>query len=405
MERIYSVKQINTYIKMMFSQDFMLNKISIKGEVSNCKYHTSGHIYFTLKEESAVISCVMFAGNRNGLLFPLKNGQQIVVTGNVDVYERDGKYQLYAKKIVLDGIGALYERFESLKEALNEMGMFAPEYKKPIPFFVRKLGIVTAPTGAAVRDMIQIAKRRNPYIQIYLYPAKVQGENAAEEIAEGIAVLDRYGLDVMIIGRGGGSIEDLWAFNEEIVAEAIFRCKTPVISAVGHEIDTTISDYVADLRAPTPSAAAELAVREWESVERALAEYRAQLTKRMREKIEFCKMRLRQQTIQISAYNPARSIQEEKKWISEREEKLQMAMKNVLSKKRHQLSIYIEKMKGFSPLDKLRQGYAFVENEQGNPVTQIGQVKTGEKMKIYILDGCIEVKVIKKEKKNRFPWN
>ncbi len=405
MERIYSVKQINTYIKMMFSQDFMLNKISIKGEVSNCKYHTSGHIYFTLKEESAVISCVMFAGNRNGLLFPLKNGQQIVVTGNVDVYERDGKYQLYAKKIVLDGIGALYERFESLKEALNEMGMFAPEYKKPIPFFVRKLGIVTAPTGAAVRDMIQIAKRRNPYIQIYLYPAKVQGENAAEEIAEGIAVLDRCGLDVMIIGRGGGSIEDLWAFNEEIVAEAIFRCKTPVISAVGHEIDTTISDYVADLRAPTPSAAAELAVREWESVERALAEYRAQLTKRMREKIEFCKMRLRQQTIQISAYNPARSIQEEKKWISEREEKLQMAMKNVLSKKRHQLSIYIEKMKGFSPLDKLRQGYAFVENEQGNPVTQIGQVKTGEKMKIYILDGCIEAKVIKKEKKNRFPWN
>lgn len=405
MERIYSVKQINTYIKMMFSQDFMLNKISIKGEVSNCKYHTSGHIYFTLKEESAVISCVMFAGNRNGLLFPLKNGQQIVVTGNVDVYERDGKYQLYAKKIVLDGIGALYERFESLKEALNEMGMFAPEYKKPIPFFVRKLGIVTAPTGAAVRDMIQIAKRRNPYIQIYLYPAKVQGENAAEEIAEGIAVLDRCGLDVMIIGRGGGSIEDLWAFNEEIVAEAIFRCKTPVISAVGHEIDTTISDYVADLRAPTPSAAAELAVREWESVERALAEYRTQLTKRMREKIEFCKMRLRQQTIQISAYNPARSIQEEKKWISEREEKLQMAMKNVLSKKRHQLSIYIEKMKGFSPLDKLRQGYAFVENEQGNPVTQIGQVKTGEKMKIYILDGCIEAKVIKKEKKNRFPWN
>lgn len=405
MERIYSVKQINTYIKMMFSQDFMLNKISIKGEVSNCKYHTSGHIYFTLKEESAVISCVMFAGNRNGLLFPLKNGQQIVVTGNVDVYERDGKYQLYAKKIVLDGIGALYERFESLKEALNEMGMFAPEYKKPIPFFVRKLGIVTAPTGAAVRDMIQIAKRRNPYIQIYLYPAKVQGENAAEEIAEGIAVLDRCGLDVMIIGRGGGSIEDLWAFNEEIVAEAIFRCKTPVISAVGHEIDTTISDYVADLRAPTPSAAAELAVREWESVERALAEYRAQLTKRMREKIEFCKMRLRQQTIQISAYNPARSIQEEKKWISEREEKLQMAMKNVLSKKRHQLSIYIEKMKGFSPLDKLRQGYAFVENEQGNPVTQIGQVKTGEKMQIYILDGCIEAKVIKKEKKNRFPWN
>ncbi len=403
MERIYSVKQINTYIKMMFSQDFMLNQIAIKGEVSNCKYHTSGHIYFTLKEESALISCVMFAGDRDGLSFSMKNGQQVVVSGRVDVYERDGKYQLYAKKIVLDGIGALYERFESLKKALNEMGMFAPEYKKPIPFFVRKLGIVTAPTGAAVRDMIQIAKRRNPYIQIYLFPAKVQGENAAEEIARGITALDDCGLDAIIIGRGGGSMEDLWAFNEEIVADAVFRSRTPVISAVGHEIDTTISDYVADLRAPTPSAAAELAVLDMEALEKRLAGYKEQLDELMGEKLEACRMRAGQRRLQILAYTPARKILEEKARMAQRKEKLRAAMENALEKKKHQISLYGETLKGLSPLEKLSRGYAFLEDERGKPVTRIGQVNTGGTIKIYMLDGCIEAKVIKKEKKETVP--
>ena len=260
MNSIYSVGQVNNYIRTMFDQDFMLNKIYIKGEVSNCKYHTSGHIYFSLKDESGTISCVMFAGQRKGLGFAMKNGDKVVAGGSVSVYERDGKYQLYAREITLEGAGLLYERFLALKKELEEMGMFAPEYKQPIPVWAKKVGIVTAPTGAAVQDIRTVAGRRNPYVQLILYPALVQGEGAKESIVRGIEVLDDYGVDVIIVGRGGGSIEDLWAFNEEEVARAIFNCRTPIISAVGHETDTTIADFAADLRAPTPSAAAELAV-------------------------------------------------------------------------------------------------------------------------------------------------
>ena len=241
MNSIYSVGQVNNYIRTMFDQDFMLNKIYIKGEVSNCKYHTSGHIYFSLKDESGTISCVMFAGQRKGLGFAMKNGDKVVAGGSVSVYERDGKYQLYAREITLEGAGLLYERFLAMKKELEEMGMFAEEYKQPIPKFVRRLGVVTAPTGAAVQDIRNISLRRNPYVQIILYPALVQGEGAADSIVKGIRMLDEAGVDVMIVGRGGGSIEDLWAFNEEKVARAIFDCRTPVISAVGHETDFTIA--------------------------------------------------------------------------------------------------------------------------------------------------------------------
>ena len=257
MQNVYTVGQINSYIKNMFAQDFLLSAVSVKGEISNCKYHSSGHIYFTLKDGKGTISCVMFAGNRSGLTFRLGEGMQVVVRGTIDVYERDGKYQMYAKSIEQEGTGALYQRFEQLKQELLERGMFAPEYKKPIPKYIKTLGVVTAPTGAAVRDIINIASRRNPYVQILLYPAIVQGEAAAESIIKGIHALEQKGVDVMIVGRGGGSIEDLWAFNEEAVAQAVFDCSVPVISAVGHETDTTIIDYVADLRTPTPSAAAE----------------------------------------------------------------------------------------------------------------------------------------------------
>ena len=260
MRNVYTVKQVNAYIKNMFTQDFMLNRIYIKGEVSNCKYHTSGHLYFSLKDESGTIACVMFAGQRSGLSFRMQEGQQVIVLGSVSVYERDGRYQVYAKEIVLDGAGLLYEKFIKLKKELEEMGMFAPEYKKPIPKYVRTVGVVTAPTGAAVRDIINITRRRNPYVQILLYPALVQGDGASESVVRGIRALENAKVDVMIVGRGGGSIEDLWAFNEENVARAVFECSVPVISAVGHETDTTIIDYVADLRAPTPSAAAELAI-------------------------------------------------------------------------------------------------------------------------------------------------
>ena len=265
MKNTYSVGQVNRYIKNMFTQDYLLQKIYVKGEVSNCKYHTSGHIYFSLKDETGTLNCVMFAGHRRGLAFAMKNGDKVIVGGSVDVYERDGRYQMYAKEITLEGAGALYERYLALKQELEDMGMFAQEYKQPIPRFIRRLGVVTAPTGAAVQDIRNISYRRNPYLQIILYPALVQGAGAAESIVKGIQMLDKTDVDVIIVGRGGGSIEDLWAFNEEIVARAIFECSTPIISAVGHETDFTIADFAADLRAPTPSAAAELAVDDYRS--------------------------------------------------------------------------------------------------------------------------------------------
>lgn len=214
MKRVYSVGQVNRYVKNMFLQDFVLKKVYVKGEVSNCKYHPSGHIYFSLKDETGVLSCVMFAGHRRGLAFRMKDGDQVVVGGAVDVYERDGRYQLYAKEITQEGEGVLYERFLALKRELEEMGMFAQEYKQPIPEFIRRLGVVTAPAGAAIQDIRNISLRRNPYVQIILYPALVQGEGAADSIVKGIRMLDEAGVDVMIVGRGGGSIEDLWAFNE-----------------------------------------------------------------------------------------------------------------------------------------------------------------------------------------------
>ena len=286
MRNVYTVKQVNAYIKNMFTQDFMLNRIYIKGEVSNCKYHTSGHLYFSLKDESGTIACVMFAGQRSGLSFRMQEGQQVIVLGSVSVYERDGRYQVYAKEIVLDGAGLLYEKFIKLKKELEEMGMFATEYKKPIPKYVRTVGVVTAPTGAAVRDIINITRRRNPYVQILLYPALVQGDGASESVVRGIRALEEAKVDVMIVGRGGGSIEDLWAFNEEKVARAVFECSVPVISAVGHETDTTIIDYVADLRAPTPSAAAELAICNYRELLETIRTERERIHRSMRRKLE-----------------------------------------------------------------------------------------------------------------------
>ena len=285
MAGVYSVTQVNSYIKNMFAQDFMLHQISIKGEVSNCKYHSSGHIYFTLKDQTGTIAAVMFSRYRRGLAFQMKEGDKVVVTGSVEVYERDGKYQLYAREIELEGAGNLYLKYEALKRELEEMGMFDAAYKKPIPRYATRIGIVTAPTGAAIQDIRNIAARRNPYVQLILYPALVQGDGAAASIVRGIHALDVLGVDVIIVGRGGGSIEDLWAFNEEEVARAIFACNTPVISAVGHQTDTTISDYVADLRAPTPSAAAELAVFDVQLVEKWLMDYGTQMRRQLELKL------------------------------------------------------------------------------------------------------------------------
>ena len=364
-KNVYTVGQVNTYIKNMFAQDFLLHRVCVKGEVSNCKYHTSGHIYFTLKDATGTISGVMFAGNRRGLAFRMKEGDRVVVTGSIEVYERDGKYQLYAKEITLDGEGDLYLRYEALKRELEEMGMFAQEYKKPIPRYVKRVGIVTAPTGAAIQDIRNIASRRNPYVQLILYPALVQGEGAAESIVNGIHALDLLGVDVMIVGRGGGSIEDLWAFNEEIVARAIFECETPVISAVGHETDTTIADYVADLRAPTPSAAAELAVYDVERLMQDIASCENRLNRLMKNQAVLSKNRLLSYAARLKVLSPEYQLNSKKQYAAELEDRLGRTMRDVLNQKRHRMELLARDMDGLSPLKKLSQGFSFVSDMEG----------------------------------------
>ena len=393
MRNVYSVKQVNAYIKNMFTQDFMLNRIYIKGEVSNCKYHTSGHIYFSLKDESGSIACIMFAGQRSGLAFKMQDGQQVIVLGNVTTYERDGKYQLYAKEIILDGAGLLYEKFEALKRELGEMGMFAPEYKQPIPKFAKKIGIVTAPTGAAIRDIMNISARRNPYVQLIIYPALVQGDGAAASIVKGIEMLDKHGVDVIIVGRGGGSIEDLWAFNEEPVARAIFNCRTPIISAVGHETDTTIADYVADMRAPTPSAAAELAVFEYQAFQNYMDEMHLKFKKSLYQKLQMERMKVERYHMRMKYLHPKNKLREKQQRSVEIEQKLRNIMEKKLNLAKQRLAIQIERMKGASPLAKLNQGFSYVASENGNVVKSIEQVQPKDRLTIYMTDGIVKAKV------------
>ena len=393
MKTVYSVGQVNRYVKNMFIQDYVLRKVYVKGDVSNCKYHTSGHIYFSLKDETGVLSCVMFAGQRRGLAFRMKDGDRVVVGGAVDVYERDGRYQMYAKEITLEGAGALYERFLALKAELEEMGMFAPEYKQPIPRFIRRLGVVTAPTGAAVQDIRNISLRRNPYLQIILYPALVQGDGAADSIVKGIRMLDEAGVDTIIVGRGGGSIEDLWAFNEEKVARAIFECRTPIISAVGHEVDFTIADFVADLRAPTPSAAAELAVDDMAQVMYTLSSYQERFQRDMREKIEFQRVRLGQYQMRLKYLSPESRLRDRRQALVDFEDTLRRAMDNKLQQYRHRLGIYLERYQGLSPLAKLNQGYSFVADTDGRGITSVSQVKPGDRVEISVTDGVIQAEV------------
>ncbi len=393
MRNVYTVSQVNQYVKSLFTRDFMLNRIYVKGEVSNCKYHTSGHIYFSLKDESGTIACVMFAGSRSGLSFRMRDGQTVIALGSISIYERDGKYQLYAKEIILDGAGLLYERYEELKRELEEMGMFAPEYKKPIPAFVKQIGIVTAPTGAAVRDIINISHRRNPYVQLILYPALVQGDGAAQSIVRGIRLMQEQDVDVIIVGRGGGSIEDLWAFNEEIVARAIFDSRVPVISAVGHETDTMISDYVADLRAPTPSAAAELAVYEYAVCDAMLREYKARLIRQMMQRLKEARATLEQLSLRLKYSHPRQKLLEERQFTDELETRLRRGMERKMEESRHRLAIYIERMKGLSPLAKLNQGYAYVEDSEGKTLRFVSQAEPGDRIRIYVRDGRILAEV------------
>ena len=392
MAGVYTVSQVNAYIKNMFVQDYALSRISIKGEVSNVKYHTSGHIYFTLKDGKGALSAVMFASQRMGLSFPLKEGQQVVATGSVDVYERDGKYQLYAREIRLDGMGALFMEFVRLRNELQEMGMFSEEYKQPIPRYAKTVGIVTAPTGAAVRDIMNISQRRNPYVQLILYPALVQGKGAKESIVKGIRTLDAMGLDVLIVGRGGGSIEDLWAFSEEEVAQAIFECATPVISAVGHETDVTIADYVADLRAPTPSAAAELAVFDYRQFQADLGGLREAMVQAEVRRLAGEKGRLEQYRLRLKVKDPVRQLNDRRMRIMKLEEDLEEAVRKKLLDRKHRLEILAGRLQGLSPLEKISGGYGFLMDGQGKRVVSVSQIKPGDALEIRVRDGRIQAR-------------
>lgn len=416
----YTVTQVTSYIRNMFTQDFALNRISIRGEVSNCKYHTSGHIYFTLKDSGAQIAAVMFAGQRDGLDFQLAEGQEVTVTGSVDVYERDGRYQLYAKKITREGRGGLYLKFEQLRNELEEMGMFDSCYKQPIPKYARSIGIVTASTGAAIRDIMNIASRRNPYVQLVLYPALVQGEQAKYSIAKGIETLDQMGLDLLIVGRGGGSIEDLWAFNEELVARAIFNCNTPIISAVGHETDVTIADYVADLRAPTPSAAAELAVFDYGQFVEQTALYHQVLQRSMERRVERLSFRLNQDCMRLKLLSPKHQLNDRRQRLADIEgymrdhieRRLQKAeqqkeealwllsakMEQALTRERHRLAILGSRLDGLSPLKKLGGGYGFITDEREQALRSVTQACPGESITVRVRDGRMEARVEKIEK-------
>lgn len=401
MDHVYTVTQINLYIKDMFARDYALNRIYVKGEVSNCKYHTSGHIYFTLKDSKGQMACVMFAGQRSGLAFRLQEGQSVIVLGSISVYERDGKYQMYAREILLDGAGVLYQKFEELKKQLGSEGLFDQEFKKSIKQYPNKVGIVTAKTGAAIQDMINVTTRRNPFVQLILYPALVQGEAAAASIVKGIKYLDSYGVDTIIVGRGGGSIEDLWAFNEEVVARAIFSCNTPVISAVGHETDTTIADYVADLRAPTPSAAAELVTGDIRDLFDDIQSYKRTLQFHMRQKLQIARNQLRQYQLQLEHASPLYQVNQKRQYLMDRENRLHYLMKQRVLENRHRLDILTERMKGLSPLDKLSKGYAIVTDEKQNVIRSVNGLTAGDAIKVELMDGDVTASVMSIQSRRR----
>ncbi len=390
---VYTVGWVNQYIKNMFAQDYLLHRIMVKGEVSNCKYHSSGHIYFTLKDDKGAMSAVMFAGNRRGLQFAMKDGDKVVVTGSVEVYERDGKYQIYAREIALDGEGDLYLRFEALKKELQEMGMFDAMYKKPIPKYAKRVGVVTARTGAAIQDIRNISARRNPYVQMILYPAQVQGEGAALSIVNGIRALEQMGVDTIIVGRGGGSIEDLWAFNEEIVARAIFDCSVPIISAVGHETDWTIADFVADMRAPTPSAAAELAVYELSLVADTLEEYKMRLQKGLERQVRHQRQRLANYETKLYYLSPQTKLNERRHQLVMAEERLKAQMNRIFQNKKQVFALLMAKLEGQSPMKKLQSGYAYVADATGKRITRVAEVQKGQELEISMQDGSVLAKV------------
>lgn len=393
LKNIYSVGQISEYIANMFAQDFMLKNISIKGEISNCTYHSTGHIYFTIKDAKGVLKCVMFYGNRRNLQFRMKEGDQVVVTGGIETFKSGSQYQMNARSVELDGIGNLYQQLEELKKELEELGMFDEMYKRPIPAYARKIGVVTSPTGAVIEDIRNVGFRRNPHVQIILCPAQVQGEGAKESIVSGIQRLEQLGVDVIIVGRGGGSIEDLWAFNERIVADAIFHCSVPVISAVGHQTDYTIADMVADKRAATPSQAAEFAVFEFEQTKLALAQMKVRCNLSLNRKINMMRERLEHKATKLNFLSPKRRLEENRRKLMDYEEKMTAKMQYVLQVNKNRLAILARTLDGYSPAKKISSGYAYLEGKNGKSIKTINQVNVSDEITVHVIDGNIKAVV------------
>ena len=389
-----SVTDLNKYIKDKVDGDEFLNNVLVKGEISNFKDHYTGHKYFTLKDENSLIKCVMFKSYAMHLNFVPKDGMKVMILGSVSVFERDGVYQIYAKAMRQDGLGSLYEAYEKLKADLEKEGLFDEAHKKKIPFMPNTIGVLTSNTGSVIRDIINVSTRRNPNVHIRLYPVPVQGPGAAEKIANGIKFMNENHLaDVLIIGRGGGSLEDLWPFNEEIVARAIYDSEIPIISAVGHETDFSISDFVADLRAPTPSAAAELAVANISDVKYTLEQYNNRYKNALKKKIEVMRLSYEKCMARPAFKNPTQKINEKLIVVDMKVKSLQTSINLKLKEERTKFVKEVARLDSLSPLKTLSRGYSIVTTQNGNIAKSVEDLKKDDEVKIRLIDGEKQAKI------------
>jgi exodeoxyribonuclease VII large subunit len=398
-DKYLTVTALNKYIKYKFDNDDNLVNVFIRGEISNLKMHTNGHAYFTLKDESSRINAVMFKSQINNVSFKMEDGQNVLIVGRVSIYESSGSYQIYVDEILLDGIGLLFEKYERLKEKLSEEGLFDLAHKKRIPFAPTKIGIITAPTGAAVRDILTTLNRRYKNAQTILFPSLVQGESAKDDIVKNIRLANTYDLDLIILGRGGGSIEDLWAFNEEIVARAIYESNVPIISAVGHEIDFTISDFVADLRAPTPTAAAELAVPNLNDINSKINMYKNSLNNIISNKFKNLKLSYQKIVDSYILKNPLSIYQNKQLQLDFLYERASININNYINTKNIKFNNLIDKIDLLNPLNTLKRGYT-ITKQDNKVITSIGNVKLKENIEITFVDGRIIALVEEKNEKN-----
>ena len=389
-----SVSDLNKYIKDKIDDDEYLNNILIKGEISNFKNHYTGHMYFTLKDENSLIKCIMFKSYATKLTFMPKDGMKVMILGSVSVFERDGVYQVYAKVMEEDGLGDLYTKYQELKNKLESQGLFNDEHKKRIPLMPKVIGVLTSSTGSVIRDIINVSTRRNPNVYIRLFPVPVQGEGAAEKIVQGIEFMNENKLaDVLILARGGGSLEDLWPFNEEIVAHSIYNSEIPIISAVGHETDFTIADFVADLRAPTPSAAAELAVADNYELKRKINTYQDRLRNSLIKKLELMKLRYEKCTVSSVFKDPLRTINDNYLRVDNIIKQLESTIKVKHEKEKTKYVELIAKLDTLSPLKTLYRGYSITE-KNGKIIKSVKELQKGDQVDIKYSDGIVKTEVI-----------